>query len=848
MIIFRNPPPLGRGLHGLLTNPGLVLVAGVFRSWREAIGRFAMFTSVCRSSDEDLSSKSTESEVENDDDEEEDDSDEEEDSEEEHDSEVEFEKYKIESEILQELVKALKPTNQGGNTKSYFAEGKMNSNDVCLKITGMGKIKFPIKHNTATKLINIATLASYGHGDQTKQDQNVRDTYMISKEKLNVTIKSLENTLKVIKNKLSLNKNSTLEAHLHNMLIYEQGQHFDFHQDTEKINNMIATLVVALPCAHTGGDLVIKHLKETHVFSTETGNGKDIKYITFYADCRHKIEKVKEGFRIVLTYNLILSGAQLKSNISCNPKVVGVLREYFKNERKDDRPRKLIYLFDHYYTKKEIKLSNLKGFDMQAASALLSAAKKLKLVVRLVFTNIHEVWDGENGDLADMNIDLKSWRDENNQPLQYDTYTAYQRDICWSKHNNSLEPYEVENSGYTGNEGITEERWYERAAMVLWPQSSDLAMQFELNYDEEFKKLKTLIESPNNLKAVKNIIKNAGNNLFLGLESSRNDKELLKTFVKLAIYMKNSKEALKICQHFCCDLFDCENYNLYLQLKDAYGSPWCLQLMNESGISTKGYLNSLVKFISVLNENDRTMIEQILRDQIPKAGDCYNKNEQSDRYGALVRAAYQTKCIDYVKDIFKAVVCKEWDVQKLAQFYILNCMDIQQDIVETLKERVVTLLKENISKYKEIHNKQMQWLSKVNFGHCKCELCKDMIDFLKKGGTCKRFVLYQEKRQHLISCFQKQNETLFSMTTQKWGSPYRLYVEKKIDMVDNVEATLAELENQLKTITEGDVGHHKILNAKSLKRSTQEHGKVDKKPLMGSPCARAHGVCPTRTD
>ncbi|GBP66723.1 hypothetical protein EVAR_50102_1 [Eumeta japonica] len=735
---------------------------------------------------------------------------------------VKFHKYKIESKILRRVVKSLKTNSKANRTESYFAQGNISSDDVSVNVTGIGCIAFPIKYETATKLIDMAMLAPFGHGEQTKQDPNVRDTYMISKGKLSVNIKSLENTLKDIKMALGLNENSNLEVHLHNMLIYKQDQHFDYHQDTEKMNNMVATLVVALPSAHIGGDLIIKHMKKSHVFSTEMIYGNYVKYIAFYSDCHHKVEKVKEGFRIVLTYNLILCDSQFKINISCNPKLVKALDKYFKNEQECYGDRKLIYLFDHYYTKSVIKFTNLKGFDSQTASELLCAARKLNLVASVALADVQEVWDGENGDLVEMDITLESWRDENNQPLDYKNYTASQHDVCWLKHNNKMEPYNVENSGYTGNEGITEERWYKRAAMVLWPQSSDLLMQFELNYNGEVNKLKTLMESPNNLSTVQDIVRKADKNLYRGLKSLRSDNEYVKTFVKLAIYMKNSEEALKICQHFCCDLFDCENYNLYLQLKDAYGSPWCLQLMSDSGISKNAYSNRLVKFISVLNENDRTMIEQILSDQIPKAGDCYNKNEQLDRYSALVRAAYQTKCVDYVKDIFKAVVCREWDVQKLAQFYIQNCMDIQQDIVEMLKERVVTLLKENISKYKEIHNKQMQWLSKVNFGNCKCELCEDMINFLKKGRKVKEFAIIKQKRRHLLNCFEERNRTLFSMTTKEKGSPYRLVVEKKIDVINGVEGVLAELEKLLKRVREAGAGDDETFKTVPAKRSTQE--------------------------
>jgi hypothetical protein len=43
------------------------------------------------------------------------------------------------------------------------------------------------------------------------------------------------------------------------MLVYGKGQFFLPHQDSEKDDAMVGTLVVSLPSAHTGGELVVEH-------------------------------------------------------------------------------------------------------------------------------------------------------------------------------------------------------------------------------------------------------------------------------------------------------------------------------------------------------------------------------------------------------------------------------------------------------------------------------------------------------------------------------------------------------------------------------------------------------------
>jgi hypothetical protein len=46
------------------------------------------------------------------------------------------------------------------------------------------------------------------------------------------------------------------------MLVYEKGQFFVAHQDSEKNDAMIGTLVVTLPSAYTGGTLLVGHYEE----------------------------------------------------------------------------------------------------------------------------------------------------------------------------------------------------------------------------------------------------------------------------------------------------------------------------------------------------------------------------------------------------------------------------------------------------------------------------------------------------------------------------------------------------------------------------------------------------------
>src|SRR6266702_1464222 len=87
-------------------------------------------------------------------------------------------------------------------------------------------------------------------------------------------------------------------AVLHAMLVYGKGQFFLPHQDSEKDDAMVGTLLVSLPSAHTGGELVVEHGGESVTYRTSK---EELSFVAFYADCRHEVKPVKSGYRVTLT-------------------------------------------------------------------------------------------------------------------------------------------------------------------------------------------------------------------------------------------------------------------------------------------------------------------------------------------------------------------------------------------------------------------------------------------------------------------------------------------------------------------------------------------------------------------
>ena len=101
---------------------------------------------------------------------------------------------------------------------------------------------------------------------------------------------------------------------LYKLLLYQQGDFFLPHQDSEKQPGMFASLVITLPSQHEGGQLLVSHAGETQVYNFgESASLYDIQYAAFYADCEHEVKALTSGHRLSLIYNLSLelAGKQL---------------------------------------------------------------------------------------------------------------------------------------------------------------------------------------------------------------------------------------------------------------------------------------------------------------------------------------------------------------------------------------------------------------------------------------------------------------------------------------------------------------------------------------------------------
>lgn len=402
-------------------------------------------------------------------------------------------------ELLTEALAALERRG------SFAVRGELPTSALSLRVEGVGPISLPVSQAKARALCTVAKPARHGFKDQTRLDKAVRDTWELSRSRLELDLRrwqqALAPELARIKDALGIDESRRLRAELHNLLVYAPGQFFAPHQDTEKGEGMIGTLIVTLPSTFTGGTMVVEHHDEKVAFR---GQGRKLDLLAFYADCHHEVQPVKSGYRVVLTFNLILAKGQASSPPLPSRKLDALearVREFFqtppapswRGATPEGPPDRLVYLLDHQYSQRGLGWSQLKNADAVRVAALGEAARRLDCEIVLALADVHESWScdeadyaeyrwrrgrddddsrGSGGDLPqllelnDSEVELRHFVDGKGKPGAASGFVATS-EICFTTPSMDLSPFEFRHEGYMGNWGNTVDHWYHRAAVVL---------------------------------------------------------------------------------------------------------------------------------------------------------------------------------------------------------------------------------------------------------------------------------------------------------------------------------------------------------------------------------------------
>lgn len=99
----------------------------------------------------------------------------------------------------------------------------------------------------------------------------------------------------------------TLLFKLNKIAIYQEGGHFLEHRDTAYAANHKATLLLALPSIHQGGDLVLRPQGGKEVtWKTENFIERGKNWIAFYTSILHEVKMVSGGTRAVMQFDIYI--------------------------------------------------------------------------------------------------------------------------------------------------------------------------------------------------------------------------------------------------------------------------------------------------------------------------------------------------------------------------------------------------------------------------------------------------------------------------------------------------------------------------------------------------------------
>jgi predicted 2-oxoglutarate/Fe(II)-dependent dioxygenase YbiX len=183
-----------------------------------------------------------------------------------------------------------------------------------LVVEGVGPIALPLLPAQAAELIARAERAPFGRGEETLVDAEVRRTWQLGADQVQIGGKHWQKTLDGILARVGdgLGVTDPIEAEFYKLLIYDKGSFFLSHRDTEKAAGMFATLVVVLPSPSEGGELVVRHRDREIRLDLRNDEPAEAAFAAFYADCVHEVLPITAGCRLTLIYTLLRKGAVLE--------------------------------------------------------------------------------------------------------------------------------------------------------------------------------------------------------------------------------------------------------------------------------------------------------------------------------------------------------------------------------------------------------------------------------------------------------------------------------------------------------------------------------------------------------
>jgi hypothetical protein len=421
--------------------------------------------------------------------------------------------------IFDELDVVLRKIDRPG---SFCVSGSAPAMFPGLTVEGMGPIGLPLTSGQAEELKRHCHQAPYGKGEKTLVDTNVRRVWELKPEHFTLTNPDWEGFLKTavrkVQEELGLGSQK-LESHLYDLLLYEPGSFFLPHRDGEKLDRMVATLVVVLPSSFQGGELVVRHEGEEMTIDFSGENLFHIHYAAFYADCEHEVRPLQQGYRLCLVYNLTLVKAKKAITAPRHSQYLDKITQLLRRWVEKEEPPKLVVTLEHRYTQDGLAWDALKGVDRARAQALYEAGRQADCQVYLALLTFYESgaavdygydygrrrrWDDDEDEDEDSgpyemeevfesSLTAEDWSDREGNRVPLGSLDVETEEVLDPEAIEAIDP-EEEFEGYTGNAGMTLQRWYRHGAIVLWPNRLHFQILCDSGHENATRMLELMVK------------------------------------------------------------------------------------------------------------------------------------------------------------------------------------------------------------------------------------------------------------------------------------------------------------------------------------------------------------------
>ena len=243
-----------------------------------------------------------------------------------------------------------------------------------------------------------------------------------------------------------------------------------------------------------------------------SGEGSQFKthFTAFYADCEHEVKPLRSGNRLCLVYNLTLGAAKKAIGAPRSAEHIGKIVEILRGwKTADDAPPKLALTLDPKYTQDGLSWDALKGADGAKARILAEAAEEAGCQAFLALLTFWESGsseeyddygygrrsryrrsrhddeedDDENDDdgsidgkhkmseVFDSSLTVENWQSAAGDRPPLGKIPVEPNEVAPPESLRAVKP-EEDFQGFTGNEGMTLDRWYRHAVVCIWPRGA----------------------------------------------------------------------------------------------------------------------------------------------------------------------------------------------------------------------------------------------------------------------------------------------------------------------------------------------------------------------------------------